>query len=51
MNISKAQIDNYKKDGAIMIPSLFTEWINEIKEGIDFNIDNPSIYGLSLIHI
>ena len=45
MNISKKQIDNYKKDGAIKIPSLFTEWINEIKEGIDFNIDNPSLYG------
>ena len=32
MNISKKQIDNYKKDGAIKIPSLFTEWINEIKD-------------------
>ena len=42
--INKSHILKYHRDGAIFIPNLFRDWIEIIKEGIDFNINNPGIY-------
>ncbi len=43
--ISHKQILDFQRDGAIMIPGLFSKWVETIKKGINFNIANPSQYG------
>ena len=42
--INNSHILKYQQDGAILIPNLFRDWVEVIKEGIDFNINNPGIY-------
>ena len=41
--ISEAEINNYAKDGALLIKNLLTpEEVLDLREGIDINISHPS---------
>ncbi|MEC9415385.1 MAG: phytanoyl-CoA dioxygenase family protein [Pseudomonadota bacterium] len=42
--ISRKQILDFQRNGAVMIPGLFSSWVETIKKGINFNIKNPSQY-------
>lgn len=41
MKISQNQIDGYERDGVVMIKGLFTDWVDELRTGIERNIANP----------
>jgi len=38
------QIEAFKRDGAVMIPGLFADWVDEIRAGIDRNMAEPGPY-------
>ena len=38
------QIEAFKRDGAVMIPSLFADWVDDIRAGIDRNMAEPGPY-------
>ena len=43
VSISEAEINNYTKDGALLIKNLLTpDEISDLREGIDANISHPS---------
>jgi len=43
VSISETDIENYAKDGALLIKNLFTPGeVSDLREGIDANISHPS---------
>ena len=43
VSISETDIENYAKDGAVLIKNLFTpDEVSDLREGIDANISHPS---------
>ena len=43
VSISEAEINNYAKDGALLIKNLLTQdEVSDLREGIDINISQPS---------
>ena len=43
LSISEAKINNYAKDGALLIKNLLTpDEVSDLREGIDKNISHPS---------
>jgi ectoine hydroxylase-related dioxygenase (phytanoyl-CoA dioxygenase family) len=43
--ITQAQIETFQRDGVVMIPGAFTDWVDLIREGIDRNMAEPGEYG------
>lgn len=41
MKISQKQIDDFERDGVVMIKGLFTEWVDVISAGIERNTTDP----------
>jgi len=45
MKITEEQVDQFQKDGAILLENAFSkDWIEKIKTGIEKNMTSPSIY-------
>jgi ectoine hydroxylase-related dioxygenase (phytanoyl-CoA dioxygenase family) len=38
-------IDNFRKQGAICIRGLFSEWVDQLRDGIERNMTDPGPYG------
>ncbi len=41
MILTTEQVDNYKKDGAIVIKDIFKPWINLLRKGFQDVLNNP----------
>ena len=48
--ITQQHIDDYARDGAVLLRGLFAGFVDEIAAGIEMNMSDPGPY-LSLIHI
>ena len=45
VDVTEEQIEEYQRDGAVVLRNVFTEeWIELIQQGIDINIQSPSQY-------
>jgi len=44
MPVTQAQIDAYHRDGAVLIPNLFADWVEIIRAGIERNMQSPGPY-------
>jgi ectoine hydroxylase-related dioxygenase (phytanoyl-CoA dioxygenase family) len=42
--LTQTQIDDFARDGAVMIPGLFADWVDDIRVGIDRNMAEPGPY-------
>lgn len=42
--LTQTQIEHFKRDGVVMIPSLFTDWVDVIRAGVDRNMAEPGEY-------
>ncbi|MDB3892374.1 phytanoyl-CoA dioxygenase family protein [Alphaproteobacteria bacterium] len=42
--ISQSQIEAFERDGAVILPGLFADWVDEIAAAIAHNIENPGPY-------
>lgn len=42
---SPAQIDAFRRDGAVLIPGLFADWVEILREGVAANLAEPGPYG------
>ena len=40
--ISNAEIDDFRRDGAVVLRGIFSDWIGALRRGADFHINNPS---------
>ena len=40
--ISNAEINNFRRDGAVLLRGVFNDWINTLKKGANFHINHPS---------
>jgi ectoine hydroxylase-related dioxygenase (phytanoyl-CoA dioxygenase family) len=40
--ISNAEIDDFHRDGVVVLRGVFSYWIDTLRQGADFHIDNPS---------
>ncbi len=43
--ITQAQIETFQRDGVVMIPGAFRDWVDLIRDGIDRNMAEPGEYG------
>jgi len=41
MKISQRQIDDFERDGVVMIKGLFADWVEELRLGIERNMNEP----------
>jgi len=41
MKISQRQIDDFERDGVVMIKGLFADWVDELRLGIERNMNEP----------
>ena len=44
MPVTDQQIDDYHRDGAVVLPGLFADWVETIRAGIDRNMTDPGPY-------
>lgn len=44
MRLGQETIDAFDRDGAVLIPGLFAEWVDTIRSGIERNIAEPGPY-------
>ncbi len=44
MPVTQDQIDAYQRDGAVMIPGLFADWVETLRIGIARNMEKPGPY-------
>jgi len=40
--VSNADIDDFRRHGAVVLRGVFSDWIDTLRQGADFHIDNPS---------
>ena len=40
--ISNAEIDDFRRDGAVVLRGIFSDWNGALRRGADFHINNPS---------
>ena len=45
MYLSQKQIDDYQKNGAVIIKSVFKDWIEPLRNGFQKVLDKPSLHG------
>ena len=43
--LSKIEIENYQRDGAIVLKNFFLDWIDKLQSGFEKVINNPSEHG------
>ena len=44
MPVTQDQIDAYTRDGAVLLPGLFADWVETIRAGVDRNMREPGPY-------
>lgn len=44
MSVTSKQIEDYRRDGAVLIPGLFADWVDTIRDGIARNMSDPGPY-------
>jgi ectoine hydroxylase-related dioxygenase (phytanoyl-CoA dioxygenase family) len=42
---SEARIADFRRDGAVLIPGLFADWVDTLRAGVDRNLAEPGPYG------
>jgi len=42
--VSQSQIEAFERDGAVLLPGLFADWVDEIATAIAHNMENPGSY-------
>lgn len=42
--ISEQQINDFQRDGAVLLRGVFTDWVEEMRAGVDRNMSEPSEY-------
>ena len=42
--VTQEQIEAYQRDGAVLIPGLFADWVEVIRAGIERNMADPGPY-------
>ena len=45
MYLSQKQIDDYQKNGAVIIKNVFKDWIEPLRNGFQKVLDKPSLHG------
>ena len=45
MHLSQKQINDYQKNGAVIIKNIFKDWIEPLRNGFQKVLDKPSLYG------
>lgn len=45
MLLDKEQISDFDKNGVILIRGLFADWIETLRQGVEFNMQNPGTFG------
>jgi len=43
--LKSSQVDSFDTDGVVLIRGLFTDWVDELREGIAKNMQSPGPYG------
>ncbi|NNF63212.1 MAG: phytanoyl-CoA dioxygenase [Acidimicrobiia bacterium] len=51
MRIGQETIDAFDRDGAVLIPGLFAEWVDTIRSGIERNIADPGPYAADNLRV
>ncbi len=42
--VTDTQVESYQRDGAVLIPGLFADWVDVLTAGIERNMDEPGPY-------
>jgi ectoine hydroxylase-related dioxygenase (phytanoyl-CoA dioxygenase family) len=45
MKVSRRQIEDYRRDGAVVLRGVFTDWVEALRRGVESNMASPGPYG------
>ena len=43
--LARTMVDDFQRDGVLLLRGVFAEWINRLRDGVEFNMNNPGPYG------
>jgi len=49
--VNSSHIKSFQEDGVVLVKGLFKDFVNLIRDGIDYNIKNPGPYGAENLHV
>lgn len=44
VDVSAEQVEQFQRDGAVVLRNVFDDWVDLIREGIQVNLQSPSQY-------
>ena len=44
IEVTKEQVEQYQRDGVVLVPSAFTEWVDALATGLDRILESPEEY-------
>ena len=48
--VNRSHIKSFQEDGVVLVKGLFKDFVNPIRDGIDYNIKNPGPYAAENLH-
>jgi len=45
MKVSRQQIEDYRRDGAVVLRAVFTDWVEALRRGVESNMTSPGPHG------
>ena len=48
--INNSHVKSFQEDGVVLVKGLFKDFVNIIRDGIDYNIKNPGPYSAENLH-
>jgi hypothetical protein len=45
MHISDRQVEDYGRDGAVVLRGAFVDWVEPLRSGVESNMASPGRYG------
>jgi len=45
VQLTATELEDFQRDGVIVIRGLFKDWVERLQEGISYNMENPGDYG------
>ena len=45
MPVDQHQVDAFERDGVVILRGVFSDWIETLRAGVEFNMNNPGPFG------
>ena len=45
MVLTQAQVDDFEKDGVVVLRGVFSDWVDTLRDGVEKNMRDPGPFG------